>query len=143
MVKNQKGFTSAVVIVAIAIIALFVGLVATISYNVYLASVSSSRISRANYYIVTIFERIERTPFEGVDENEIVAFFNTTYAPTARANSSEHSAYRVTISVEYYEPPPGNPNPSIEGLIKEITMTVQYNVGGREQTIEMTRIKQR
>lgn len=46
-IKKQNGIAAADGIVAVLIISLFIGLIATISYNTYLASTSIKRNSEA------------------------------------------------------------------------------------------------
>ncbi|MCL2341701.1 MAG: hypothetical protein FWC53_01170, partial [Firmicutes bacterium] len=56
--SSESGFTGADILIAIAIIMLFTGLITSISYNIYLATSTTQRMSQANSYIGDVFSQV-------------------------------------------------------------------------------------
>ena len=144
--KDNKGFTGTDAMIAILIITLFTGLIATISYNIYLSNSSLKRISTSNEYIVSVFEDVEKMDYENVTAAVLAQHFNNKYydseAPKAKANDeNENTPFKITINVVQYSKMPGNEEKL--DLIKEVTMSVEYKLGNKNQKIEMSRIKTR
>ena len=128
--SSESGFTGADVLIAIAIITLFTGLVTSISYNIYLATMSTQRMSQANAYISDVFAQSDKLYYDDVTTNGLTTYFNDKY---------KNTAYTVTITVDQYKP---NGDASLD-LVKIITMNVKYKVGSKDQKLEMTKVKQR
>lgn len=143
--KNNKGLTGADAILAIALIILFSGIIATISYNIYITSNSLKRSSQAIEYITSIFENAKKMDYEDVIKEKLVQEFNEDYCDKACAYYSEgedkkdDKPYKVKISVEKYNEQEENKDK--KDLIKEIKVTVKYKLGTKEQTIEMKTVK--
>ncbi|MCL2355231.1 MAG: type II secretion system GspH family protein, partial [Oscillospiraceae bacterium] len=133
--SDQRGFTGTDILVAIAVISLFTGLIVTISYNIYLASVSTTRMSRATYYITRVFERVEwehfpESPYDDYFTDKLVTYFNETVnSSVARANDpNANTPYRVTIRTRRHIPEryhaSGNNQPL--DLVRRVYVTVSY-----------------
>lgn len=154
--KQQKGFATSDALIAILIIALFAGLVASISYNIYLANSSIKRMSNANSYIVDVFEYIDKNYYDDITIENLINYFNNKYyyaedgttvktdAQAKAINSGEENAdtpYTVELNITNYNETEGNTDKF--DLVKEIVIKVSYKLGGKNQTIEMKRVKQR
>lgn len=143
--KNNKGLTGADAILAIALIILFSGIIATISYNIYITSNSLKRSSQAIEYITSIFENAKKMDYGDVTKEKLVQEFNGDYYDKACVYYSEgedekdDKPYKVKISVEKYNEQEENKDK--KDLIKEIKVTVKYKLGTKEQTIEMKTVK--
>ena len=155
-IKEQKGFATSDALLAVLIIILFSGLIATISYNVYLSNSSIKRMSKATGYITNMFEYIDKEYYQNVTVdglrnyiNNNQAIFNTTdnqvnissnnTEETSRSIGSNNPAFTMNIYIEYYNKTQGNTDKL--DLVKEITMTVNYKLGNKNQEITMTRNK--
>ena len=77
--KEEKGFAAQDGLIAVLIIALFTGVIATISYNIYLAKSSAKRISKATSYIVDVFEYIDKIYYDDVTTENLTDYFNNKY----------------------------------------------------------------
>lgn len=75
-IKNKKGFAATDALIAILIASLFTGLIATLSYNVYTASVATKRNVEANSYIIDFFEHVDLLSFEDVTEQNLIDYIN-------------------------------------------------------------------
>lgn len=157
--KTDNGFTTVDALIAILIIALFTGIIATIIYNIYLANTSIKRMSIATGYITSIFEYTEKIYYDDVtienlkkhiqetesnfytnnENNKIVIESNNN--DEIKEEFGNPNAYTINIYIEYYNKTEGNTEKL--DLIKQITVTVSYKLGNKNQSISMTKIKQR
>lgn len=144
--KNSNGFAASDALIAIIIITLFTGIIATLSYNIYLSNTSLKRMSKANNYIVDIFEYIDKLYYEDVNVENLLSYVNEKYNSTEvqAVNNQDtlvQAPFKIIIKVQKYNEITGNEEKL--DLIKEITVTVKYKLGNREQSIEMKRNKNR
>lgn len=150
ILKEQKGFAASDALIAVLIITLFAGLIATISYNIYLSNSSIKRMSIATSYIVDVFEYIDKSYYDDVTKDSLVNYFNEKYYqetnPEVKAKliggaEEINTPFKVEIGVENYNETEGNTDKL--DLVKEITMTVRYKLGNKDQEITMKHIKSR
>lgn len=149
--NNQKGFAATDALIAVLIISLFTGLIGTVLYNIYLSNSSIKRMAQATAYITDIFEYTDKIYYEEVTSQSIVNDFNDkaiineedAYAIITDSSTVEYNNanYRVDINVKKYNETSGNEDKL--DLIKTVTVKVLYNIGSKEQTIEMKKIKKR
>lgn len=154
ILKEQKGFAVSDGLIALLIITLFSGLIATISYNIYLSNSSIKRMSKATEYIVDMFEYIDKIPYSEVTNENLINYFNGKYyyeedrvTPKTNAevklieNDTEtvNTPFKAEISIVKYNQTEGNTDKL--DLVQEITMTVNYKLGNKDQEITMTRNK--
>ena len=159
--NKEDGISTADALIAIGILALFAGIIATIAYNLHLATVSTNRISSATYYIVSTFEYIELTDYpDGQTDTQFAeylvgVFNNDLFNGDTLVNAVVRDTGSVTPTPPFTPPflveitvrtfdelSDYNTLPQVD-LIREITMAVNYTVGNRVQRLEMTRIIQR
>lgn len=144
--KKNNGFAASDALIAIVIITIFTGLISTISYNIYLSNASLKRMSKANNYIIDVFEHVDKMYYEDVNEENLTAYVNEKYKneEVQAVNSEEtevQTPFKFVIKVQKYSEMSGN-----EGkldLVKEITATIKYKLGNREQIITMKKSKNR
>lgn len=144
--KQNNGFAASDALIAIIIITIFTGLISTISYNIYLSNASLKRMSKANNYIIDVFEYVDKMYYEDVSEENLTKYINEKYKneEVQAVNSEEtevQAPFKLVIQVQNYNEMTGN-----EGkldLVKEITATVKYKLGNRDQIITMKKSKNR
>lgn len=147
--KKEQGITAVDTMIAIMIMALFVGLLASVSYNIYLTNSAIKRNSQAIEYIVDVFEYIEKSDYDKVTEKNLIDYFNDKYSADnnskvkARGSQEEriNKPFEVIISVINYNSTEGNTDKL--DVVKEINIKVNYTLGNKEQQIEMKRLKQK
>lgn len=144
--KEQKGFATSDALIAVLIIILFSGLIATISYNIYISNSSIKRMSKATNYIVDLFEYIDKIEYEEVTEENLINYFNSKYYlgnnPEVKmlgTNETASTPYKAEINIIKYNETEGNTDKL--DLVQEITMTVKYKLGNKDQEITMVRNK--
>lgn len=151
--KNNNGFAASDALIAILIIALFTGIIASLLYNIYLSNASLKRMSKANGYIVDVFEYIDKIYYDDVtieklkeqytylkdftgDDNSIQQDENTNRLGILEG--IDEDKYTVMIVLDQYKPDENSLD-----LVKQITMSVTYKLGGKDQKVEIKRIKSR
>lgn len=153
ILEEQRGFTGSDALIAVLIISLFAGLIATISYNIYLSNSSVKRMSKASSYIIDVFEYIDKINYDKIGEEELISYFNNKYYyeqdGTTVKNDAEvkmkekqeediNTPYKAEINIIKYNQTKENTDKL--DLVQEITMKVRYMLGNKEQTIEMKRV---
>lgn len=156
-IRKENGFATSDALIAVLVIVLFSGLIATLTYNIYLANTSTKRISKANGYITDIFEYVDKSYYDDISIENIANYFNnkyyyqentTTPREDAEVSMGKHeeeltTPFKILLKVENYYPNPNAPKEEKLDLVKEITITVKYKLGRREQEIEISRAKAR
>lgn len=136
--KSNKGITGADAVLGVALAILFSGIIATLSYNIYVTSNSLKRSSKALEYITSTFEYVATQYYDNVTEDNIKDYINNELdGNISIADSTTGTTkYVATVSVEI------KPDNTID-LVKEITMSVTYKLGDKDQTIEIKTAKSR
>ena len=68
---NEKGFTGVDITISIIVIFLFLGIIMTVFYHVYLTTARINREATANSLIIEIFEKMEAMDYEKVKEGTV------------------------------------------------------------------------
>ena len=154
--KESKGLGATDGLIAVLIIALFTGLIATLLYNIYIANTSLKRMSTANSYVVDILEYTDQLYYDNLTFESYSSKYSFLQNKTGNelgtagenlkrllhfnGNPTEQGekGYNIDIVIDRYTPS----QESID-IIKQITVTVSYKVGNRQQKIEISRIKVR
>lgn len=136
--KNNKGITGADAVLGVALAILFSGIIATLSYNIYVTSSSLKRSSKALEYITSTFEYVATQYYDNVTEDNIKEYINNL---DEKISTNEGKPYKAQVSVTKYNQIEGNTDKL--DLVKEITMSVTYKLGDKDQTIEIKTAKSR
>ena len=136
--KSNKGITGADAVLGVALAILFSGIIATLSYNIYVTSSSLKRSSKALEYIKSTFEYVATQYYDNVTEDNIKEYINNL---DEKISTNEGKPYKAQVSVTNYNQMEGNTDKL--DLVKEITMSVTYKLGDKDQTIEIKTAKSR
>ena len=137
--KSNKGRTGADAVLGVALAILFSGIIATLSYNIYVTSSSLKRSSKALEYITSTFEYVATQYYDNVTEDNIKNYISTKL--DGKISINEGTPYKAQVSVTNYNQMEGNTDKL--DLVKEITMSVTYKLGDKDQTIEIKTAKSR
>lgn len=136
--KSNKGITGADAVLGVALAILFSGIIATLSYNIYVTSSSLKRSSKALEYITSTFEYVATQYYDNVTEDNIKEYINNL---DEKISTNGGKPYKAQVSVTKYNQIEGNTDKL--DLVKEITMSVTYKLGDKDQTIEIKTAKSR
>ena len=152
ILKQNKGLASSDALIAIMIIALFTGLIATILYNIYISNSSLKRMSMATNYVVDILEYSDKLYFDDLttsskmkqkfdyleDAENIGVAEEQDVERIWKIEGTIDKGYDVTVTLDKYKP-----DQNAFDLVKKITVTVSYKVGNRNQDVSIYKIKSR
>ena len=129
-IKQNKGFTTADIVVAIALIMIFVGIIASVFYNYYLTTTSRNRNAIATNCLVDVIEHFKKMNYEDVTNESI-----SSELDKMKADGTIPSGYKVNVSFQKYNELPGNEKK--QDIIKILTTNIQYTVGNKTEKIEI------
>lgn len=129
---NQRGVTSADVIVAVIIIMLFVSVITTGFYNYYKSVQSKNRITIATNIIVDIIENVEMLKYDEVTKEKI-----DNIVKKFESDGTISKSYTVTTDLQNYNETEGNTDK--KDLIKILKVKVTYGDNDIEN-FEVTRL---
>lgn len=143
--KNNKGFTTVDVGLAMIILVLFVVIMTSISYNVYLSSIEAKRTAVALNYAVDIFENIGKLNYNDVTATSNKIFdieslgtiedeeTSTDTSTGTETITGKIGTYNFELKIEAYNE---------EDVIKIITLKITYPVSkSNTEKIEIQRLK--
>ena len=129
-IKQNKGFTTADIVVAIALIMIFVGIIASVFYNYYLTTTSRNRNAIATNCLVDVIEHFKKMNYEDITNESI-----SSELDKMKADGTISSGYTVNVSFQKYNELPGNEQK--QDIIKILTTNIQYAVGNKTEKIEI------
>ena len=74
--KDNKGVTGIDLAVAVTIIIVFAGLIATIMYNLYLTNLEILKSANASAYATIILEKVDEKAFEDITDDFVTNLIN-------------------------------------------------------------------
>lgn len=126
-IKQNKGFTTADIVVAVIIITIFVAIIANVFYNYYLTSSAKNRNAIATNLIIDILETAKSMKYEDISQESIEAQIE---------NQSIPKEYTVTAELSKYNEIEGNY--AKEDLIKILKVKVEYRLADKTEKIEIS-----
>ena len=130
-IKGQKGFTGADVTVAVLIITIFAGIIASLYQNYTLSSKQIERKTEATNYAVEAIEEIKANANEYLtgdnESKEVIQVYENT--PIG------NTGYSKTVTLEDYKQKNGEAN---VGYVKLVEVTIKYKVGNKDETVELS-----
>lgn len=141
--KKNKGVIIADALLAVVLMMIFLSIISTVSYSIYITSSFIKRNSKATDYGVKIIEWIDKTPYSKIDE-EIINYINGIESENLEAklvgNSfNGNTPYKATIEIQKYNETEGNTEK--KDIIKTIIIEISYNLGEKTETVKFERLK--
>lgn len=124
-IKSQKGFTMQDLLIASFIITLFVGIIATMMFNVYKLNVKLNSTTQMVTYAVQILEDIDKIAYEDVNAGMENNYINKFSIP---------SGYNLKIDVSKY-------GENLEDVIKIVNLTISYKILDETEEFTVQRLK--
>ncbi len=149
LLKKNRGIVIADALVAVLIMAIFLGVISILTYNIYITASFTKRNSRAIDYGIKITEYIDTLSYDSViygdTTNGLINYINnidnTISAKKYDDTTILTTPYRVEIKIEKYNELEGNETK--QDVIKTVTLTINYNLGNSEKEVTFERVKQR
>lgn len=145
---NEKGFTGVDITISIIVIFLFLGIIMTVFYHVYLTTARINREATANSLIIEIFEKMEAMDYEKVKEGtvEVIGeYLNETVEDHTTMDVIRKvkipKGYRIQLEITNYNQTEGNKGK--EDIIKIANLKIIYQIGKQEKEIAIQTMKER
>ena len=150
--KQNKGIAGTDAIIAIMIMVLFSGLIATTIYNIYISNISLKRMTVANNYVVDFLEYSDKLYYDDLtttskmieqydfleDAQVIGAAEEQDLERMWKLEGQVGDGFNVTITLDKY-----SPDENSFDLVRKFTVTVNYKVGNKDQEISIFKTKSR
>ncbi len=130
---NNKGFTTAEIIISITIIILFTAIITSAFYNYYISVQSKNRKTIATNIIIDIIENVEMMEYEEISQDIV-----NTLIQTLKDNGTIQNGYSVMATLIKYNEIEGNEDK--KDLIKILTVKVEYTVSNKQEKNEVRRL---
>lgn len=135
-IKGNRGFTTADIVVAIVVMMIFVGMIATLFYNFYLSTTAKNRNAMATNYIVDVIEEIKAMNYDEVQKDTQDSNSINNLIQQLEATKQIPKGYIITGEVQKYNETEGNTDK--KDLVKILTIRVEYSLGKKTEKIEIS-----
>ena len=125
--KLQRGLTGIELVISIVILMIFITLISTVFFNIYLYFTESQRNAVASSYVTELAEMIDRMYYSEITEENLKEVIN---------KMAIKDGYSLTASVRRYEP-----GEDAQDLVKTVTIIAEYKAGKQMKSIQIERIK--
>ena len=135
--RKENGFTAVDIGIAMMVVVLFVAIISSVLYSVYISETEAKRTANALNIAVDIFETVGIMDFDSVNAAQIMQRLpeleavQKSYAEVGAEAEYEIGPYTLDLGVfDYYDD------------VKLITLKIMFKVTkNREETVELKRIK--
>ena len=152
--KDNKGLAASDGLLALLIVTLFTGIIATLIFSIYVSNTSLKRMSIANSYLVDVLEYVDSLYYDELTVEKIQE--NPKYEALQeltgddleepeegtqrvwRLKGEVEKGYILDIIMDKYAP-----EENTLDLVRKITVRVNYSIGNRNQNIEIVKLKSR
>lgn len=127
-IKSNKGISGIDIVISIAVIVLFVGLIGGLFYKIGYTSTSIRLNALAVDYAVKIAEKTDRLTYEEV---------NNSLNDNLKEEFEILDSYNATISVEKYS----DIDTSKKDILKTVTIKVEYDFMNQKEEFVIKKLK--
>ena len=128
--KKENGVTGVDIAISIAIIMIFVSVIASLFYNVSSESTNLKRRAQATEYEIKEIENLKAKTMDDIANNEL------SYEIPETNPEEIAPGYNKSVKIEDYKELKGDDGIE-ENIIKKITVTVSYKVNGKSESITL------
>lgn len=138
--KSEKGYTGIDIAISVVVIFIFVSIIASLSYRFNSSSKEVELKAEATALAIEEIEKLKNTlSFEEIEDRSTVNK-NNQYLPTDTTKEVEEietGFFRRALIEDYAD---SSNATKIPGILKKVTVQVQYMFKGKEQTVELSTI---
>lgn len=132
--KNESAFSTVDIVISIGIISIFITIITFVYTNLNISNLRIERNQIATNYAISILEKADELYYSEVTQEN----FQTMDLQNGKhqvAGIEIASGYNVSVVIDKF---------NIEqDVIKTITVDVKYKVGKKEETLELSKIKEK
>lgn len=138
--KSKKGYIGIDIAISVVVLFIFVSLIAILSYNMNSASKEIELKSEATSLAIEAIEQMKNIDFEEIKDrseaNDTSQYFPNDTTKELEEIEGKQGFYKRIIIKDYADENPGK----IAGLVKKITVQIQYRFKGKNQEVEISTI---
>lgn len=133
--KHEKGFTGIDTVVALLIFIFASSIILGMYFNLYVNVVTIKIHETAIGVMTDVFEKIDLENYDNVTETKIAEFISTSGANEYFNEEKNNS--KVTYELKKYS----DEHPGVADLVKQISITVKYQINGTDKHITLNKVK--
>lgn len=126
--RQERGVAGTDIIISVIIIVLFSSIIIVGMYQAFVISAENQYAATAVSYIIQFLEYTDKADYDSVTVENLESI---------RDNSQIDSAFSIQFSIENYK----DTHAGAQDIIKTVTVTVNYDVVGKTETIEISKLK--
>ncbi len=134
--RDEKGFTGIDIAICVIVIFTFVSIIANLSYRFNSSSKEIELKAKAVELAIEEIEEMKKIDYTQI-ENIGLEEQNKQYLSKEEIQGTENEGFYRQILVEDYAL---NHPEKIAGIVKKVSVQIQYNFKNKEQTVELSTI---
>lgn len=138
-VKGQKGISGVDLVISLAIVIVFVSIIAIVYTNLNSVNISIERAQKATDYAIEILEKTDELYYSEVN-SETFAVNEAENGKHTVAGIEIARGYTVNVIIDNYNQTDGENNGRLD-VVKTIIVQVEYKANGKTEEVEMKKIK--
>lgn len=141
-IKNkEQGFTTIDLTIAMIIMVIFVSIMTSMIYSVYISSTEARRTATALNYGVDIFEQIGTEVYSNITPASILNNMDNLTVENVKEQTEDNKQI-ATGNIGTYNVELEMTKPYVDGKIKYFKLTITYAVSAKKtETMELERIR--
>lgn len=138
-IKSEKGVTGIDITLSVILIAIFIGILATLSYNVENDTKQASRQAEALDYAISTIEHVKSLNFSELPKvgNDKITGLEDGYI---KDKNGKETPYYRTVTVQDYTEIEGKSDQKAE-ILKRVTVEISYKYQNKNKTITLSTTK--
>lgn len=138
-IKSEKGITGIDITLSVILIAIFIGILATLSLNIQNNTKQAERHAEALNYAISTIEKVKSLSFSELPAagNSKITGLEDGYI--TNGNGKDTPYYR-TVTVQDYTELDGNSGAKSE-IVKRVAVEISYKYNNKDKTITLSTIK--
>ncbi len=126
--RQERGVAGTDIIISVIIIVLFASIIIVGMYQAFVISAENQYAATAVSYIIQFLEYTDKADYDSVTVENL---------ENIRDSSQIDSAFSIQFAIENYK----DTHAGAKDIIKTVTVTVNYDVVGKTETIEISKLK--
>lgn len=134
--KDEKGYTGVDIAISVVVLFIFVSIIANLSYSFNSSSKEVALKAQATSLAIDEIENMKKKDFEEIKEKGKEKE-DTTYITREEFQEEENQGFYKSIEIEDYVL---NHPEKIAGLVKKVTIKIEYMFKNKQQTVQLSTI---
>lgn len=140
---KEKGFTTIDLGVSMLVMIIFVSIMTSMIYSVYMSSNEARRTATALNYAVDVFEEVGQQSFSSLTPTSVFSYIDNVNIDKTNIKSETINGTQIaTAKIGSYDLKLEMTDPYSDGTIKKFKLTINYAVSAKKsESVELERIR--